>query len=306
MKAHGSTLKILAAALMSVAVLLPAQTSSTAPKLPGPPSATPVPPPGRQGAAVNMLKAQITGLTVVRTPAIATVQLEFSVEGVGQCSFRFFMGNDLLGAGVAGAKLPTTNPYQFPVGGRFLLTARAMGTDCQGEATTSVTVQGLGDIVVPAPVSALHPAMITVDGAGSCGGIVLEFGDSSAPASLSGNLPQQVTHVYLHGGTYTITARPTTGSLCRPGRTEATVKVSDATAARTPCAAQGIEISHVWAGSGTRGGKTAPIESGGGVIVSGERLFVTGHNLGDGPGQVRLVGNFPGGAVRMKPLPNGW
>src|SRR5262249_18497960 len=161
------------------------------------------------------------------------------------------------------------------------------------EASTTVTVQGLGDIVIPAPISALRPAAITVDGAGSCGGIVLEFGDSAAPASLSGNLPQHVTHVYQHGGTYTLTARPAGGSQCNPARTQATVRVSDATAARMPCAGQGIEISHVWSSAGTRG-NAAPIEPNG-VIVPGQRLYITGRNLGDGPGQVRLTGNFPGG-----------
>ncbi|HMF91348.1 MAG TPA: hypothetical protein VKL40_11950 [Candidatus Angelobacter sp.] len=295
----------ISALLWLAMVFLHAQTRSTAPKLPGPPSATPAAPAlGHQGAAVNVLKAQITGLTLVHSQAVAAVPLEFRVEGLGQCSFRFFVGDDIRGVGVAGAKLPASIPYQFPVGGRFRLTARAMGTDCQGEASTTVTVQGLGDIVIPAPVSALRPAAITVDGAGSCGGIVLEFGDSSAPASLSGNLPQHVTHVYQHGGTYTLTARPTAGSQCNPARTQATVRVSDATAARLPCAAQGIEISHVWASGGNRG-NALPIESSG-VIVPGERLYVTGRNLGDGPGEVRLVGNFPGGSLRLNPLPNGW
>src|SRR5262249_53264916 len=147
--------------------------------------------------------------------------------------------------------------------------------------------RGLGEIsVTPSPRSALQPATITVDGMGACG-IMVGFGDASAPVRLIEKLPQQITHTYLHGGTYTLSAWTEEGSPCSRHLSMATLKVSNPAVVRTPCTLEPPMIREV----------TGPY--GKNVMGPDDVVQVTGEGLGDAAGEVRIIGGSQFGSVRL-------
>src|SRR5262249_1966696 len=140
-----------------------------------------------------------------------------------------------------------------------------------------LAAHGLGEIsVTPSPASALQAVTITVDGLGGCG-IMLGFGDASAPVRVMEKFPLQITHTYLHSGTYAVSAWIVDGSPCSRHLSMASLKVTNPTVVRAPCTLEPPVIREV----------TGPY--GKNVIGPDDVVQVTGERLGDTAGQVHVV-----------------
>ncbi|HMF90122.1 MAG TPA: PKD domain-containing protein, partial [Candidatus Angelobacter sp.] len=253
-----------------------------------------------QRASQESSIASMVSLTSVlpdRSPAIVGRGVVFTVYATGDCQRgRIDFGDGSPVQEFAGSSSTSLPPHTYTKPGTFNVkvfginevSPRPVPGGCFGKPPARIlSALGLGEIsVTPSPASALQPATITVDGIGACG-IVLLFGDASAAARLDDGLPQQITHSYLHGGTYTLSAKVVAGSPCSPHRSQATLKVSNAAVVHTPCTLEPPMIREVKGPYGKN------------VIGPDDVVQVTGDGLGNAAGEVHIIGGSQFGSVRL-------
>jgi len=155
------------------------------------------------------------------------------------------------------------------------------------------TITGLTP--APSPATVGSPVTITIAGTGTCDSLDLDFGDGTPHATLSGTFPSSTTHTYKTSGTLSLTAKGV--SKCT-GKASAslTVKSSVAILCDFP-----ILVSAEFAGPKiTSIFPFSLIRPGGGAIING-------YGFGSSPGEFRLVGDFPGGYLKLEISPgNVW
>jgi hypothetical protein len=149
--------------------------------------------------------------TVVGTPVTVTVT---GTKPCGAAQINYADGTDITYP-LSGLPMTQTHVYDKP--GTYTITARGMG-NCDGEATTSVTVSAptplplpaggeiTGVEMAPTPGRIREPVTITVNGSGSCA-YEVHFGDGQA-REVTGDFPRQFRHTYANANRYTVIVKP--------------------------------------------------------------------------------------------------
>jgi len=162
----------------------------------------------------------VTGVTVSPVTVTTGTTASFTVTGTNPCGAAHLIYGDGTAITYAITGLPTTHTHAYDKPGSYTVIAKGMG-NCDGEATTKVTVTGppLPPPAPPPPAAAItavdmmpnparvrEPVTIAVTGQGACA-FDVQFGDGNAQ-EVNGRLPQQVRHTYSAPQTYTVIVRP--------------------------------------------------------------------------------------------------
>lgn len=156
------------------------------------------------------------------------------------------------------------------------------------------TVTGL--TLAPSPAAVGSPVTITIAGTGTCDSLDLDFGDGTPHAILSGTFPHSATHSYKAAGTLSLTAKGV--SKCA-GKASASLTVTGGVSLIDLCTKVGAErpidiFTAVCVGPKITGFFPFSLMKPGGVVG------ISGCGFGSSPGEFRLVGDFPGGYLKLE------
>ncbi|MEO8075775.1 MAG: hypothetical protein ABI818_05550 [Acidobacteriota bacterium] len=154
----------------------------------------------------------VNGVSASPRTTITGTTITVTVTGTSPCGAAHIIFGDDAAVTYAIDGLPTSQTHVYGKAGTYTITARGMG-NCDGEATTTVTVSGpAAPASPPAEITAVdmaptpgrirEPVTVTVNGKGSCG-YEVQYGDGNAQEA-SGTFPKQIRHTYAQADRYTV------------------------------------------------------------------------------------------------------
>ena len=161
----------------------------------------------------------VTGVTVSQRTIVAGVTVSVKVTGSNPCGAAHIIYGDGDAITYAITGLPVEQSHLYQKAGNYTITAKGMG-NCDGEATTTLTVSAPPDPpaparprasitaveIAPTPGRVRKPVAIVTRGTGTCV-YEVQFGDGTSE-QVNAHLPEDTHHTYARAGRYTVIVRP--------------------------------------------------------------------------------------------------